>query len=465
MHPLTEQLLLYNYQICLTRSHLMVRQNSGCHLEVWVSVGSPAGVWQKSDVSQWYNISTGVTWWSDGTSTLGGGPTEWSGGGTVLGGGPTRLRASSGGPTECQASVGGPTERRASCGGQAERRASGGGSAERQGLGDGPAESRASGGGPTEYRVSGGGSAECRASDGGPAERRASGGGLEVVRQNSGFGWWSDGGSAELRRWSRRSKEARAISDLSLGSLAGGLAELRRQMVVRRYSRRWSRRNEEARAIFDLSLTSLPLGMTKRKRSKRHPRMFDHPPTEEENLAYCLLMLSRDTDSSAAINLRSPFLPPNLDHKCSVCGKTFPSYHALGGHKASHRKPVSLAAVAQGDDHISAGSPSTSIAGGKIHQCLICLKAFPTGQALGGHKRCHYDGAIGSAARDRSNGSAATSWSSEVRSAGIRRFDLNLPPVLDFGFESKRRWWVLDDEDEVQSPISYKRPRLPVTAN
>ncbi|PKU79718.1 Zinc finger protein ZAT10 [Dendrobium catenatum] len=204
--------------------------------------------------------------------------------------------------------------------------------------------------------------------------------------------------------------------------------------------------------------------MTKRKRSKRYPRMFDHPPTEEEHLAYCLLLLSRDTGSSAAINLRSHFLPPNLERKCSECGKTFPSYQALGGHKASHRKPDSLAAVAQVDDHISVGSPSTSIAGGKIHQCLICLKAFPTGQALGGHKRCHYDGTIGSAAGYGSSGSAATSWVSEVRSAGIRRFDLNVPPVLDFGVESKRRWWALDDEDEVQSPISYKRPRLPVTA-
>ncbi|WMV15479.1 hypothetical protein MTR67_008864 [Solanum verrucosum] len=29
---------------------------------------------------------------------------------------------------------------------------------------------------------------------------------------------------------------------------------------------------------------------------------------------------------------------------------------------------------------------------GRTHECLICHKCFPTGQALGGHKRCHYDG-------------------------------------------------------------------------
>ncbi|KAL0907446.1 hypothetical protein M5K25_021858 [Dendrobium thyrsiflorum] len=46
-----------------------------------------------------------------------------------------------------------------------------------------------------------------------PGGTSASGGGPAVVRQNS------SGGSAELRRWSRRSKVARAISDLSLDSL------------------------------------------------------------------------------------------------------------------------------------------------------------------------------------------------------------------------------------------------------
>ncbi|KAL0924142.1 hypothetical protein M5K25_004950 [Dendrobium thyrsiflorum] len=74
----------------------------------------------------------------------------------------------------------------------------------------------------------------------GPAERRAFGlwsgrtSGLRVVvRQNVGpssgglaerraFRWLSSGGSTELRRWLRRSKEARAISDLYLDSLRLG---------------------------------------------------------------------------------------------------------------------------------------------------------------------------------------------------------------------------------------------------
>ncbi|PKA65936.1 Zinc finger protein ZAT10 [Apostasia shenzhenica] len=213
-------------------------------------------------------------------------------------------------------------------------------------------------------------------------------------------------------------------------------------------------------------------GWTKRKRSKRHPRFFDHQPTEEEYLAFCLLMLARDGSAAAAAASgdRVP-APPSLDHKCSVCGKAFPSYQALGGHKASHRKPIlgSAGGVAVGDDRLSAGSPaassSSSTAGGRVHQCQICLKTFPTGQALGGHKRCHYDGTIGSAAGAGFSASAAASASSEAAIAGARGFDLNLPAAPDqFALEIVRRCWMPEEEDEVQSPLPLKKPCLSITA-
>ncbi|GJX79202.1 zinc finger C2H2-type/integrase DNA-binding domain-containing protein, partial [Tanacetum coccineum] len=40
-------------------------------------------------------------------------------------------------------------------------------------------------------------------------------------------------------------------------------------------------------------------------------------------------------------------------------------------------------------DVISISSNSTV---SHVHQCKICDKVFPTGQALGGHKRCHWTG-------------------------------------------------------------------------
>ncbi|XP_074557007.1 zinc finger protein AZF1-like [Curcuma longa] len=73
--------------------------------------------------------------------------------------------------------------------------------------------------------------------------------------------------------------------------------------------------------------------------------------------------------------------PAKLEHRCSVCGKAFASYQALGGHKASHRKPTTDEPLAAAT---STGSSSVDTAGGgKVHRCSVCQKTFPSGQALG----------------------------------------------------------------------------------
>ncbi|KAG0450950.1 hypothetical protein HPP92_026644 [Vanilla planifolia] len=163
-----------------------------------------------------------------------------------------------------------------------------------------------------------------------------------------------------------------------------------------------------------------------RKKTKRSRRQA--APSEEENLALCLLMLAQDT--SAVI---SHAQAAKQDHKCSVCGKGFASYQALGGHKTRHRKHVTA-----GDVEGLSGEQDRVSGGGKTHQCSICQKSFPTGQALGGHKRCHYDGTVGSR----------------------RGFDLNLPPAPQKVFEVGGRCRAPEEEDEVHSPLPVKKPRL-----
>ncbi|KAJ8506728.1 hypothetical protein OPV22_007614 [Ensete ventricosum] len=192
-------------------------------------------------------------------------------------------------------------------------------------------------------------------------------------------------------------------------------------------------------------------GWAKRKRSKR---FFDHPPTEEEYLAFCLVMLARGGGSGTH---RLPMLAPNsapavkLEHRCSVCGKAFGSYQALGGHKSSHRKPGS------GVEEPSASGSSTASAafvGGRVHRCSVCLKTFPSGQALGGHKRRHYDGSLGSG-------------SLEGASSSHRAFDLNVPTSPDSEFDNVKRWAAAmkeEEEEEVQSSLAFKKPRLLVPA-
>ncbi|KAF8082685.1 hypothetical protein N665_0812s0015 [Sinapis alba] len=196
---------------------------------------------------------------------------------------------------------------------------------------------------------------------------------------------------------------------------------------------------------------------TKRKRSKRH-RIDDqsNPPSEEEYLALCLLMLARGSSSDDDHHHSSPSPPPSdhhhRDYKCSVCGKSFPSYQALGGHKTSHRKPVSNNNNNH-DGNNNGGNGSISNNGnisngligqsGKTHKCSICFKSFPSGQALGGHKRCHYDGGNGNNSNNI-NGNGSNNHG----------FDLNLPADQVFEVSS-------DHETLGKSQLSGEETKSP----
>ncbi|XP_010272343.1 PREDICTED: zinc finger protein ZAT10 [Nelumbo nucifera] len=205
----------------------------------------------------------------------------------------------------------------------------------------------------------------------------------------------------------------------------------------------------------------------KRKRTKR-PRL-ENPPTEEEYLALCLIMLARGgagatiSGGGALSNHRihSPPPPPpalKLNYKCTVCNKAFGSYQALGGHKASHRK------LTGNDDQSSSSTTTTTTTsstvnpGGRTHECSICHKSFPTGQALGGHKRCHYDGG-------NTNSSVTLSSDAAAPSHSLRGFDLNLPALPEFNGAVGGKKSEIFGEEEVESPLPMKKPRLLIPAD
>lgn len=111
--------------------------------------------------------------------------------------------------------------------------------------------------------------------------------------------------------------------------------------------------------------------------------------------------------------------------ECKACKKVFTSHQALGGHRASHKKVKGCFAarndefddnivdddVITHDEYFPSPKPISSyqynhgtssvqtvpapLVGAarrksKVHKCSICNRIFASGQALGGHKRCHW---------------------------------------------------------------------------
>ncbi|XP_010414581.1 PREDICTED: zinc finger protein ZAT5-like [Camelina sativa] len=141
---------------------------------------------------------------------------------------------------------------------------------------------------------------------------------------------------------------------------------------------------------------------------------------EEEDMAICLIMLARGTvlplpdlkKSRKAHQKISSEDSSFYVYECKTCNRTFSSFQALGGHRASHKKPrtstdekarsplmqpkSSASEEGQNSPFKVSGSALASQASNiiinkanKVHECSICGSEFTSGQALGGHMRRH----------------------------------------------------------------------------
>lgn len=135
---------------------------------------------------------------------------------------------------------------------------------------------------------------------------------------------------------------------------------------------------------------------------------------EEEEMANCLILLAQGGSKQGA-NTNPSTSTSLYVYECKTCNRTFPSFQALGGHRASHKKhPKARPTILVEEKRIpkipfledeleqvvlfkkNSHNPSHELSfqeGSnkklKVHECSICGCEFTSGQALGGHMRRH----------------------------------------------------------------------------
>ncbi|PIA58269.1 hypothetical protein AQUCO_00500300v1 [Aquilegia coerulea] len=161
-------------------------------------------------------------------------------------------------------------------------------------------------------------------------------------------------------------------------------------------NRRWSEESE----------SSTPLKKLKMEEFDKESRVNDNDFSLGKKKK---TKLWKDLESSPRVGVVM-----EMEYKCLDCNKSFATHQALGGHRSSHMKfnaplptpllpppPQSEEEVAVNnndmleslsDDHVMGSTSGSKQQQQQTHKCQICNKTFSTGQALGGHKRCHWNG-------------------------------------------------------------------------
>ncbi|KAL2554383.1 Zinc finger protein ZAT5 [Forsythia ovata] len=136
------------------------------------------------------------------------------------------------------------------------------------------------------------------------------------------------------------------------------------------------------------------------------PLNSDEHTDEEEDMANCLILLAKGQTRKSSENPASNKTAATVAlevYQCKTCNRSFPSFQALGGHRASHKKPKTTTLeenpknIQLNYDHntilslqmSSRNSGNNPQNKSRVHECSICGAEFNSGQALGGHMRRH----------------------------------------------------------------------------
>ncbi|XP_011018810.1 PREDICTED: zinc finger protein ZAT5-like [Populus euphratica] len=214
---------------------------------------------------------------------------------------------------------------------------------------------------------------------------------------------------------------------------------------------------------------------------------FTERTGEEEDMANCLILLAQGNQNCklakpVAIAAAATTTYINRDaglyvYQCKTCDRRFPSFQALGGHRASHKKPkpgnldhedkkvlttVQMAHEEQNGNRNNINTSTTlslqlvndrvlcspKVKSNKVHECSVCGAEFSSGQALGGHMRRHRAFAAATTTTTTTTATKTTMSLGRVSSPDHEsqeskkprnslQLDLNLPAPEDDLLESK----------------------------
>ncbi|CBI30164.3 unnamed protein product, partial [Vitis vinifera] len=158
---------------------------------------------------------------------------------------------------------------------------------------------------------------------------------------------------------------------------------------------------------------SSPLALTMASTTTSPTTSTDHEfaesTEEEEDMANCLILLAQGQSRKVAVPAAAATSSKATGfyvYQCKTCYRCFPSFQALGGHRASHKRPKAVteekrtwALMEDEYDQFNHNSTALSLQipnrglysnnKSKVHECSICGAEFSSGQALGGHMRRH----------------------------------------------------------------------------
>ncbi|KAL6976379.1 hypothetical protein U1Q18_025165 [Sarracenia purpurea var. burkii] len=181
-------------------------------------------------------------------------------------------------------------------------------------------------------------------------------------------------------------------------------------------------------------------------------------------------------------------------YDCKTCNRSFPSFQALGGHRASHKKlkasveenrVVLTAAAPRKEEVEEEEGQQTSMIGpplsiqmaavataarasqinsksSKVHECSICGSEFSSGQALGGHMRRHR--APPNPQTAGSGGRTTTEPPHEeiicVKTRNVLPLDLNLPAPPEDDHLRDAEFQFKPNKQQHQHRLVFSAPAL-----